>query len=239
VASLNAGITPPAARAIGDLAAPEKEKLAPHETFEGGNGPPRLLCGKFRVSRPKSAKLHVTFLLGGASCSSSCCEAPTCGVWMTVTTGGCEIVTQAQEVISKTRIKQLDGLDVRSGVQFRKNQKALPKGWFLANKDDMLANGSRRLGTSELHFRIRAGSCMRGFSFANFDDSLVLLRWRNLLISQASTEHRLSTWLWKVGTMRTKDGRTQLFDEFLLLQLFYPKSHPKERSFVTNAQRLM
>ena len=50
----------------------------------------------------------------------------------------------------------------------------------LANKDDKLANGSRRLGTSGFHFRIRAGSCLWGFGFANFGDSSVLLVWRNL-----------------------------------------------------------
>jgi|HubBroStandDraft_6_1064221.scaffolds.fasta_scaffold3278840_1 hypothetical protein len=49
--------------------------------------------------------------------------------------------------------------------------------------------------------------------FANFGGSLVLLVW------QVTAEHRLSTFPWKV----TKDDMTRSFDEFLFLQLFYPK----------------
>ena len=48
-----------------------------------------------------------------------------------------------------------------------------------------------------------------GVKYANFDAS--------------DHQHRLSTWRGKVAQYAQKDDRTQSFDEFLLLQLFYPK----------------
>jgi hypothetical protein len=63
----------------------------------------------------------------------------------------------------------------------------------------MLANGSHRLGTSGCHFRIRAGSCLRGFGFANFNDLLVLLGWRNLW----DHKRALSMASWEQCTQKT------------------------------------